>query len=534
SIPVSEHLHIKFGFHECFYLWITHLPFRMESTIASATTPCKPQRRRGISWRFGAIVGLQFLTEAAFGFMSPIIYILMTEYFARLDRGGLPIDCGANPHDEACTEGSRQAAWLSSLFSAMGSVCNFILAPMLGQASDVYGRKPFLVLSQLARVGTPFSVMYFMQPEGSITPYFVLRLIDYGFGTAGVMSASVADIVAPENRAAAFGILFASQSVGYCMTAFMAPFFSRDHILQIAAGLFVVRVIWALVILPETLPVRATLNKTRWVMESPISSISILFRNQLFMRLTCLIALTTFVMSGTFQIQSFYLNTIVGFNVKDFGNLMLLGGVLSLLGQGLLLEPLVGCFKEKGVIIIALIASFVRTVGFAGTAFYPYKWVVYASSVPGTLSDLSFPAISALKSINVSEKEQGRLQGAIYGARSVFDALGPIIFSSLYAAMTRQSLWSQALPYVVASFIYFVGTGVALSLPVGKPFSPSKFAVVPALPSPTCGDSPSSSVFYFETDDDDESVYASGSVLDDDQFLAEPLLGNNSNAHTEV
>ncbi|ETK76124.1 hypothetical protein, variant [Phytophthora nicotianae CJ01A1] len=425
----------------------------------------------------------------------------------------------------------------------MGSVCNFILAPMLGQASDVYGRKPFLVLSQLARVCTPFSVMYFMQPDGSITPYFVLRLIDYGFGTAGVMSASVADIVVPENRAAAFGILFASQSVGYCMTAFIAPFFSRDHILQIAAGLFVSRVIWALVILPETLPVRTTLNKTRWVMESPISSISILFRNQLFMRLTCLIALTSFVMSGTFQIQSFYLNTIVGFNVKDFGNLMLLGGVLSLLGQGLLLKPLVGCFKEKGVIIIAMIATFVRTVGFAGTAFYPDKWVVYASSVPGSLGDLSFPAISALKSINVSEKEQGRLQGAIYGARSVLDALGPIIFSSLYAAMTRESLWSQALPFVVASFIYFVGIGVALSLPVGKTSSSSKIAAAPEpLPSPTCGESPSSSAFYFETDDDDveteeddEIAYAGGTILDDDQFLAEPLLGKSSSTtHTAV
>ncbi|KAG7382803.1 Hippocampus abundant transcript 1 protein [Phytophthora pseudosyringae] len=514
----------------------------MESTSADTSTPCKPQRRRGISCRFGAIVGLQFLTEAAFGFMSPIIYIVMTEYFARLHRGGLPIDCGANPHDEACTDGSRQAAWLSSLFSAMGSVCNFILAPMLGQASDVHGRKPFLVLSQLARVGTPFSVMYFMQPEGSITPYFVLRLIDYGFGTAGVMSAAVADIVDPENRAAAFGVLFASQSIGYCMTAFIAPFFSRDHILQIAAGLFVLRVLWALIILPETLPVRATMNTTRWVMESPISSISILFRNQLFMRLTCLIALTSFVMNGIFQIQSFYLNTIVAFNVKDFGNLMLLGGVLSLLGQGLLLKPLVSCFKEKGVIIIAMIACFVKTVGCGATAFYPHKWVVYASSVPGSLSDLSFPAISALKSTNVSEKEQGRLQGAIYGARSVFDALGPIIFSSMYAAMTRQSLWSQALPFIVASLIYFVGIGVALSLPVGRASSPSKIAAVPApLPSPTCGEPPSSSAVYFETDDDDidteqggQMFYASGAVLNDHQLLAEPLLGNNSNTHTEV
>ncbi|KAF1788038.1 Metallo-dependent phosphatase-like [Phytophthora cactorum] len=374
--------------------------------------------------------------------------------------------------------------------------------------------------------------------------YLFDKLSSFYCRTAGVMSASVADIVAPENRAAAFGILFASQSVGYCMTAFMAPFFSR---------------------------------------------------------------------------------TIVGFNVKDFGNLMLLGGVLSLLGQGLLLEPLVGCFKEKGVIIIALIASFVRTVGFAGTAFYPYKWVVYASSVPGTLSDLSFPAISALKSINVSEKpflvlnqilrlgvpfsimyfmqptgsitpyfvlrlvdsgygvagvmsaaiadavapedraaafgilfasltvgyctgafaapffsrEQGRLQGAIYGARSIFEALGPVIFASLYAAMTRESVWSQALPYVVASFIYLVGIGVAILLPVGKNPPPSKTVAASApMLSPTYGESPTS--MYFETDDDDDEMeeeggfnrvaHATKADLDDEDFLAEPLLGNSSAA----
>ncbi|UIZ20918.1 hypothetical protein KXD40_000231 [Peronospora effusa] len=417
--------------------------------------------------------------------------------------------------------------------------------------------------------------MYFMQPRGSIIPYLILRLFDYGFGTAGVMSAAVADVVTPEKRAAAFGILFAGLSVGYCISAFIAPFFSRvstcyslqeevilgvlirnssaqDHVLQIAAALFVSRVLWAMIILPETLPVRSHMKKTRWVMENPISAMSILFRNKLFMRLTCLIALTSFVASGTFQIQSFYLNvsrhrrtelhvhptnTIVGFDVKDFGDVMLLGGVLSLLAQCLLLKPLVTCFKEKGVIVIAVIASFVTMVGFTGTAFYPHKWVVYALCVPGSLSDLSFPAIAALKSINVSEKEQGRLQGAIYGARSVFDALGPVIFSSLYAAMTQQSTKSQALPYFVAAFIYFVGIGVALSLPVGKPSSPRNIVAVPApLPSQTCGDSPSTSAVYFDTDDDETdqgNMYASGANYNDDEkYLVEPLLGNTSNDRT--
>ncbi|EEY53508.1 Major Facilitator Superfamily (MFS) [Phytophthora infestans T30-4] len=462
--------------------------------------------------------------------MSPVLSIVMTEYFARLHRDGSPIDCGADPHDEACIAGSRQAAWLSSIFSAGGCVGNLILSPMLGQASDVYGRKPFLVLNQILRLGVPFSVMYFMQPDGSITPYFVLRLVDSGFGVAGVMSAAIADVVAPEDRAAAFGFLFASLSVGYCTSAFAAPFFSREHILQIAAALFVLRVLWAIFLLPETLPVRTHVSKTRWVVENPFRSMAILFRDQLFMRLTCLIALTAFVMNGVFQIQSFFLNTIVGFDVKDFGYLMLVGGVLALLGQVLLLKPLVSCVREKGVIVIALIANMVGTCGFVAVAYYPRKWLVYALCVPGCISDLSFPAISALKSINVSEKEQGRLQGAIYGARSIFEALGPIVFASLYASMTRDSVWSQALPYVVASFIYFVGIGVAISLPAGKNPSTSKCVAGSApLLSPTYGESPTS--MYFETDDDDDEMEDDDKTdLDDGDFLAEPLLGSSSAA----
>ncbi|KAE9047103.1 hypothetical protein PR002_g1234 [Phytophthora rubi] len=511
------------------------------STDTDTSAPRKPQCKWGSSCAVAAIVGLQLLSAAAFGMMSPILSILMTEYFARLNRDGAPIDCGANSHDEACTAGSRQAAWLSSIFSAVGCVFNLISSPMVGQASDVYGRKPFIVLSQVLRLGMPFSIMFFMQPGGSITPYFVLRLVGSGFGAAGVMSAAIADIVAPEDRAAAFGVLFASLSVGYYASAFIAPFFSREHILQITAGLFVTRVLWAIFLLPETLPIRTRLSKARWVVENPISSMAILFRNQLFMRLTCLIALTSFVMNGVYLIQAFYLNTIIGFDVKDFGNLMLLGGFLALAGQVLLLKPLIRCVREKGVIVIALVASTLGTCGCAATAYYPHKWVVYTMSISGCISDLSFPAISALKSINASEKEQGRLQGAIYGARSIFEALGPVVFAAMYANMRRESVWSQALPFVVASFIYFVGVGVALSLPVGKIPPPSKIVAVPApLLSPTYGESPTA--MYFETDDDDEDetedddafdrlAFSSAKGLDDDHFLAEPLLGSSSATH---
>lgn len=92
---------------------------------------------------------------------------------------------------------------------------------------------------------------------------------------------------------------------------------------------------------------------------------------------------------------------------------------------------------------------------------------------------------------------------------------------------------------MVASFIYFVGIGVALLLPVGKTPPPSKIVAVPApLLSPTYGESPTS--MYFETDDDDGETdegdafdrvaYATQADLDDVDFLAEPLLGSSSAA----
>ncbi|KAG1695278.1 hypothetical protein DVH05_020658 [Phytophthora capsici] len=483
----------------------------------------KAQTKRNNSCKFGAIVGLQFMTQASYGLISPVISILMTEYFARYYRGGLPIDCGANPHDQACIDGSRQAAWLSSIYLGIGSVLSFIIAPMLGQASDIYGRKPLLVLSQITRLGLPFSVMYFMQPHGSITPYFLFTTMDNALEIGGVMNASAADIVAPDYRATAFGLLSASMAVGYCSSAFIAPFFSRGNILWISVGIFLLCAAWAMLIISETLPVRTRKTKTRWTVENPFSSISILFRNKLFIELTCLIALTSFVSDGISQILPFYLNasTIVGFNVTDFGRIMLLNGVLAFVGQGILLDPLVKYVNEKGVIVVALVGCLLSNVGVVCTAFYPHKWLVYVLSVPGCVSELSFPAISALKSINSSEEEQGRIQGAIFAARSVFVATGPVIFSLLYAAMSKKSEWSHAFPFAFASLCYLVGIALAVSLSVHQRSS--------------SGQVTSSSSTNFDSDEDTREVETEDDLIDvitpicrtveDEQSLAEPLLG---------
>ena len=56
---------------------------------------------------------------------------------------------------------------------------------------------------------------------------------------------------------------------------------------------------------------------------------------------------------------------------------------------------------------------------------------VYAVAVLSAISLVSFPAVSGLKSNNVTDSQQGSVQGALYGARALAQGLGPLLFGSL-------------------------------------------------------------------------------------------------------
>jgi hypothetical protein len=304
-------------------------------------------------------------------------------------------------------------------------------------------------------------------------------------------------------------------------------------VLKIAMMLFIKRVLFSMFVYPETLPheKRAKKGARRLRCKNPIFGMSILFRSTLFVRLTAMIALTSFVSSGISQIRMFYLNTTIGFDEKDVSKLMLAFGIGSILAQLLLLKPLMACGKEKGVIVVALTARIVECAGYVVSAFVPEKWVIYSTTVPSSVGDLSFAAISSLKSINCSEKEQGRLQGAIYGARGIFEAAGPVAFAFIYSMMKADAKWTQVLPFAVSIVLYVCGAGVALLLPTSPdkvrpsvPFSP--------MPSPAAARSATGSFLYDYNDEDD----GDDQDQDENAYLAEPLLGQPGGAghHGEV
>ena len=142
----------------------------------------------------------------------------------------------------AMSHAAQWGGWLFFVYALM----QFLCAPLIGNLSDRFGRRPVLIASLLA-LGIDY-VITGLAP--TIAWLFIGRFLS---GIAGAsyttVNAYIADITPPEKRAASFGLTGAAFSVGFILGPALGgtlgaygsrvPFFvaaglisaSRDHIL---------------------------------------------------------------------------------------------------------------------------------------------------------------------------------------------------------------------------------------------------------------------------------------------------------------
>src|ERR1700678_101059 len=99
---------------------------------------------------------------------------------------------------------TARAARIFGVFGTAWAVMQFIFSPILGSLSDRFGRRPVVLLSNFG-LGLDYVLMA-LAP--GLTLLFVGRIISgitaASFSTAG---AYIADVSAPERRAANFGLM---------------------------------------------------------------------------------------------------------------------------------------------------------------------------------------------------------------------------------------------------------------------------------------------------------------------------------------
>ena len=164
---------------------------------------------------------------------------------------------------------SQYGGWLMFAYSAT----QFLFAPILGNLSDQFGRRPILLGSLFG-----FAIDYlFLALAPSIGWLFVGRIIagitGASFTTA---SAYIADISTPEKRAQNFGIVGAAFGLGFIIGPVVGgllgqygariPFYA-------AAILTMLNFLYGYFILPESLS-KENRRKFNWKRANPISSLA--------------------------------------------------------------------------------------------------------------------------------------------------------------------------------------------------------------------------------------------------------------------
>src|SRR6188474_1757757 len=156
-------------------------------------------------------------------------------------------------------EASPYGAWLLSAYA----VTQFLFAPVIGNLSDKYGRRPVLLCALIG-----FGIDYlFLALAPTIGWLFVGRIIagitGASFTTA---SAYIADISTNENRAQNFGMIGAAFGLGFIIGpvigGLLGSFGPRIPFL-VAAGLSLLNTAYGYFVLPESLP-KKNRRKFEW------------------------------------------------------------------------------------------------------------------------------------------------------------------------------------------------------------------------------------------------------------------------------
>ncbi|RRQ49986.1 MFS transporter [Maribacter algicola] len=351
---------------------------------------------------------------------------------------------------ELTGEGTAMAViygmWLTTAFAGM----QFLFSPVLGEISDKFGRRPILLLALLG-----LSIDYLIHAWApSIIWLFLGRFLAGITGASfTVASAYIADVSTKENKAKNFGLIGAAFGLGFIIGPGVGGFFGEIDIrlpFYIAAGLTFANFLFGLFFVPESLTpeYRRAINLTKMI---PGVSLLALRKYKGVLLLIFAFFLANLAGQALPSTWSYYGIERYNWSPKEIGVSLMVVGLLVAIVQGVLVGVLVKKFGKRFVVTVGFL---LWTVGMFLFSLASEPWMLYAFLIPYALGGVAGPTVQGIISNQVSEKEQGNLQGSITGLVSITAILGQLVFSPVFYFFIRPGggIYYPGAPYTLAAF----------------------------------------------------------------------------------
>ena len=353
------------------------------------------------------------------------------------------------------SEASKYGGWLTFAYA----ITQFIFAPLIGNLSDKFGRRPIILISLL---GFAFDyVLLALAP--TITWLFIGRIIA-GFTGASITTASayIADISTPENRAKNFGMIGAAFGLGFIIGPVLGgllgqygarvPFYA-------AAILCLLNFLYGYFILPESLE-KENRREFDWKRANPINAFLNLKK---YPSLIALVVSIFLLYVGSHAVHSnwnFFTMYRFHWDEKMVGiSLGVIGLLVAIVQGGLIrwVNPKLG--NEKSIYM----GLGLYTFGMLLFATATQSWMMFAFLVPYCLGGIAGPALQSIITSKVPVTEQGEIQGTLTSLMSASAIVGPPLMTNTFYFFTHKEAPFEfaGAPFLLGGILMLISCVIA-------------------------------------------------------------------------
>jgi MFS transporter, DHA1 family, tetracycline resistance protein len=345
--------------------------------------------------------------------------------------------------------------WLMFVFALM----QFLCAPVIGNLSDRFGRRPVLILSLVA-LSVDYAITGLAPTIGWL---FVGRFLSGAAGAAyPTVNAYIADVSPPEKRAANFGLTGAAFGIGFILGPGLggligdhwgprAPFF-------VAAAIALANALFGLLVLTESLPVERRRTFELW-RANPLGALRALGRFPTVLGLIAVGVLLQLAHDALPATWTYYTMLRFGWGPGDVALSLVVVGALTAISFGFLPRLVVPRIGEVRAVYVGL---FFAALGYAGYAFSSTPWMLYAWMVVWSLGGVGGPALNAIISAAVPANEQGELMGARASMDSITSIVAPLMMTGLFKYFTgaHALIYFAGASFLAAALFEFSALGL--------------------------------------------------------------------------
>ena len=386
------------------------------------------------------IIFTVILDSVGIGIMIPVLPSLMTDV--------LP--------GKTVAEAAVWGGILASIFAVM----QFICGPILGSLSDTFGRRPVILVSLvfmafdyiIVGLATSVWMLLFGRVLGGITA-----------STHSTAAAYIADISSSEQKAARFGYIGAGFGIGFVLGPIIGgllgeigpriPFFAAAIVsaLNAAACYF---------FLPESLKNK---NVKQFLLRNinPFNTFKVITKFdslKVFLLVFLLYSISTAVYAA---IWPYFTAERFSWSPGMIGLSLTVYGLCFAFIQGVLVQPTINLIGRYNTVLLGFGTEIVAMVLIA---IITNGWFLIAVTPLASLGVIGQPALTALMSDQVDERNQGSLQGVISSLTALSMIITPLSMTWILAQFSNQSseIYFPGAPFIASAILLTICVSVFL------------------------------------------------------------------------